>query len=548
MTGRPRSILLLATLMLAAIPALADSLLVNVNGYTWSADGALQRFGALRFDADGAVTATYAAGQHPADTGAAMLDGGGRTLIPGLIDAHGHVLNLGLLRSRVDLTGSKSLSEALQRIAAYARQHPDVPWILGRGWNQELWPERKFPNAGDLDQLQLGRPIWLQRIDGHAAWADSLAMKTAGITKRTPDPHGGRILRDSRRRATGIFIDNAEALVDAAVPAPTPAQQRKALQVALQQLASVGLTGVHDAGIDLSTARLYRKMAAAGELPIRVYAMLSEQVSEGFGAPLVDDGRGFLTIRSIKVYLDGALGSRGAALLAPYSDANDNTGLLFRQTDKFAGLVIAAQERGFQVNVHAIGDAANRVALDGFAAAPAATALRHRIEHAQVIALSDIPRFAGLGIIASVQPTHATSDKNMAEDRVGSKRILGSYAWRRLLDAGARIAAGSDFPVEPEQPLYGLHAAVTRQDRDDQPPGGWYKEQALTLEEALRAFTLDAAYAAHQEQHLGSLEPGKRADFVLLDRDIFALPAAQIWQARVSETWVNGVCIYQAPN
>ncbi|NNF65935.1 MAG: amidohydrolase, partial [Gammaproteobacteria bacterium] len=326
----------------------------------------------------------------------------------------------------------------------------------------------------------------------------------------------------------------------------TTQQNRRALIVALTRLASLGLTGVHDAGIDLNTAKLYRELDDEKQLPIRVYAMLAEEVYADFGAPLVDNGSGYLAIQSVKAYLDGALGSRGAAMIRPYIDEPDNAGLLFKTERQFRKLVRATSRKGFQLNVHAIGDKANRVALNGFSIKGVNSDLRHRIEHAQVIRPDDIPRFAELGIIASMQPTHATSDKNMAEDRIGAGRMSGAYAWRRLLDSGAVLAAGSDFPVEPAEPLFGIHAAVTRQDRDNQPPDGWYPQQALTRGEALRVFTLDAAYAARQEKHLGSLEPGKRADFVLLAEDIFTIPASEIWSVKVRETWVNGTCIYRA--
>ncbi len=478
--------------------------------------------------------------------------------MPGLIDAHGHVLDLGLARNRVDLVGTTSLREALGRVAAYAAAHPDAAWILGRGWNQVLWSENRFPTAADLDTLGLDRPVWLRRIDGHAAWANTLAMERAGIDDTTADPHGGTIHRHrpggpagtrdpmaASGRATGIFVDTAMALVDDVVPEPGRAEKRAALKTAFAELLSLGLTSVHDAGIGPDVVALYRELAARGEMPLRVYAMLNEATYEEFGAPVADDGAGFLAIRSIKAYLDGALGSRGAALMTDYSDDPGNTGLLFKDSDTFSTLAAAASGRGFQVNVHAIGDAANRVALEVFAGLDTRAQLRHRIEHAQIVAPEDLHRFASLGVIASMQPIHATSDMNMAEDRVGPQRIAGGYAWRTLLDSGALIAAGSDFPVEPANPMFGIYAAVTRTDHDGDPPGGWYADQALTVAEALRVFTLDAAFAAHQETQLGSLEPGKRADFILLDRDIMTAPANRIHGAVVLETWVNGERVYR---
>lgn len=520
------------------------TLVSNVRGYTWT-DSGLRTFAALEFTSEGTVTALH---DDPGpETGAAVVvDGQGATLVPGLIDAHGHVDSLGLMGNRVDLVGTRSLQEALQRIANFATANPQAPWILGRGWNQVLWSDPRFPTAADLEQLQIDRPIWLRRIDGHAAWANRRAMVAAGIDDKTADPHGGRIERNHDGAATGLFIDTAMNLVEQAIPAPSADEQRAAIQTALQQLSRLGITSVHDAGVSLQVARLYQDLAATGELPIRVYVMLAEDSYDQFGLPLLDDGRGFLAIRSIKAYLDGALGSRGAALLADYSDDPGNSGLLFKDVDQFERLARDAAGRGFQVNVHAIGDRANRVALEVYGRLPDTQRLRHRIEHAQIIAPADLPMFARNGVIASMQPIHATSDMNMAEDRVGPRRIPGGYAWRSLLDSGARIAAGSDFPVEPANPMYGLHAAVTRTDRDGNPAGGWYAAQALSPAEALRLFTLDAAFAAHQERQLGSLEPGKRADFVLLDHDIVQGDPQRIWQTRVLQTWVDGKQVYPA--
>ncbi|MBT8132264.1 MAG: amidohydrolase [Gammaproteobacteria bacterium] len=530
---------------MSAVTASADILIENINGYSWG-DNGLHTFAALRFDATGQIVATYDHSNLPAETALKRIDGAGATLLPGLIDAHGHVLSYGQAVSRVDLVNTRSRAEAVERVATFVEKNPDDPWILGRGWNQELWQNTSFPVAADLDSIADARPVWMGRIDGHAAWANSAALAAANISRLTPDPDGGRILRDNDGNPTGVFIDTAMDLVEKHIPPPTTQQNRRALIVALTRLASLGLTGVHDAGIDLNTAKLYRELDDEKQLPIRVYAMLAEEVYADFGAPLVDNGSGYLAIQSVKAYLDGALGSRGAAMIRPYSDEPDNAGLLFKTERQFRKLVRATSRKGFQLNVHAIGDKANRVALNGFSIKGVNSDLRHRIEHAQVIRPDDIPRFAELGIIASMQPTHATSDKNMAEDRIGAGRMSGAYAWRRLLDSGAVLAAGSDFPVEPAEPLFGIHAAVTRQDRDNQPPDGWYPQQALTRGEALRVFTLDAAYAARQEKHLGSLEPGKRADFVLLAEDIFTIPASEIWNVKVRETWVNGICIYRA--
>jgi len=317
---------------------------------------------------------------------------------------------------------------------------------------------------------------------------------------------------------------------------------------AVDALVAEGITGVHDAGIGIMHAEVYLSMADNEELDIRIYAMTSgaEEVLDAIGKPIVAYGNDHLEIASVKLYSDGALGSRGAAMIEPYSDDAENRGLPFWTQEELNGFVKKANDLGFQVGVHAIGDLGNRMVLDAFEAAQNGkpSPLRNRVEHAQIIQLEDIPRFAELGVIASMQTTHATSDKNMAEDRVGPERILGGYAWRRLLESGAIIANGSDFPVELSNPFHGLYAAVTRQGRDGEPEGGWYADQALTRAEALHSFTLAGAYAARQEDRLGSLEPGKWADFILIDRDYFTVPASEIDDIQVLQTWVGGEKVY----
>ena len=548
-----RTLQLLLALALSATPSLhaAKLLIHNVNGYTLNSTGKLQRFEALLVD-DGKVVATGSDKVlRKRAASATLVDGKGRSLLPGLIDAHGHVLGLGTMKMQADLTGTSSLEAALQVIKAYAAAHASDPWLLGRGWNQVAWKLGRFPTAAELDSVLADRPVWLERVDGHAGWANSAALKLAGIDKTSKDPVGGRIERDAAGNPTGVLVDAAMELLSAKIPMPTSVQNAAALDGALAEMASVGLTGVADAGIDRATFALYKRYADAGKLSARIYAMISGTGAEfdaiSKGGPLLGYGNDFLTVRSVKLYADGALGSRGAALLAPYADAAGNRGLLFNSQDALTAMFGKALAGGYQVCVHAIGDQANRQALDSFAAAYQAhggAQLRNRIEHAQVVALSDIPRFSKLKLIASMQPTHATSDMNMAEDRVGAERIKGAYAWQRFLKQGTRIAAGSDFPVESANPFFGLHAAVTRQDHADAPPGGWYPKQALSVSEALRAFTLDAAYAAHAEKTLGTLEPGKWADFILVDQDIFAIKPAQIWSTKVLETWVAGKRVY----
>jgi predicted amidohydrolase YtcJ len=386
----------------------------------------------------------------------------------------------------------------------------------------------------------------MTRVDGHAFWVNSKALQIAGITKDTPDPAGGQIVRNASGAATGVLVDNAKALVEKHFPPPTDADIKRALTAAMNELTSFGLTGVHDAGIDPREYKVYQDLGASGQLPMRVYAMLADSkpartVILAGPKPSQFDDR--LQMRAVKAWIDGALGSRGAALQADYSDEPHHRGLMLYTAPQMQELAQLTASKGWQLNVHAIGDAGNHVVLDTLEAKLTAAqrkTLRPRIEHAQVIALDDIPRFASLGIIASIQPTHATSDMNMAEDRVGSQRIKGAYAWRTMINAGVRLAGGSDFPVELPNPFLGLYAAVTRQDRDGKPPGGWYPQQKLTREEALRLFTIDAAYAARMETSVGSLEPGKWADFILIDRDYFQVPESEIDDIAVKATYVAG--------
>jgi hypothetical protein len=542
-----------ATLWLAASTVAhgAPTLLQHVNGYTLSG-GQLTRFDALAFD-QGRVLATgdgaTLARKYPDAT---PLDGHGRTLLPGLIDAHGHVLDLGLESTQIQLVGSSSLAEAQQRISAYAGAHRQAPWLLGGGWNQVLWKLGRFPLATELDQASGDRPAALGRVDGHAVWLNTRALHLAGITRATPDPTGGRIERNADGEPTGVLVDKAMALAEHVVPPPTAAESRAALRAAFAHMNSVGLTGVGDAGCPAAEIALYRDLADHGELTVRVYAMIRDTGADfdalSKAGPLIGYGDDRLTVRAVKLFADGALGSRGAALLAPYSDMPSQRGLLFMSDDEMQHKIEKALRAGYQVNIHAIGDAANRQVLDAFERAYAAVGggrqLRNRIEHAQVVALGDIPRFRQLDLIASMQPTHATSDKNMAEDRIGAERLKGAYAWRTFLNQGTRIAGGSDFPVESDNPFFGLHAAVTRQDHDNQPPAGWRAEQALTLLEAFRAFTTDAAYAEHWERSIGSLEPGKWADFILIDRDLFKIAPQDIWKIQVEQTWIAGEKVY----
>ncbi len=471
-----------------------------------------------------------------------VIDG---TVLPGLIDAHGHLMSLGYSLLQADLVGTRSRDEVLERVRAHARSMGTKGWITGRGWDQNDWAEASFPDAAVLDATFSDRPVWLERIDGHAGWANSAALRAAGITDRTPDPQGGKVVRDSTGRATGILIDSAMAYVDKVIPKPNKEQRRNALTLALERAASLGLTGVHDAGVALDDLQLMREFANGQQLPIRIYAMADGD--QAAFAQLCKKGpyqheSGRLAMRAVKLYADGALGSRGAALQDAYSDDPGNRGLLIETEDRLKSLIARAATCKVQPAVHAIGDRANRLVLDAFAALSAEQRerLRPRVEHAQVVDVADLKRFKRLGVIASMQPTHATSDMPWALARVGPDRLRGAYAWKTLLQDGATMALGSDFPVESVDPKLGLYAAVTRQDAAGEPPGGWRADERMTFVQALAGFTLGAAYAAFMENEVGSLEPGKRADFIVVNTDPFMLKGRGLLGLSVRETWIDG--------
>ncbi|GJM13885.1 MAG: amidohydrolase [Pseudohongiella sp.] len=543
-TAQKALILSLATLI--SCTTLADTTLyMNVNGYTLDANRELQLFTALQFT-DDRVDRVFAEGDELPEQVDLTIDGEGQTLIPGLIDAHGHVLSYGLSLLRVDLVGTETEQEAVQRVVDFAENNEQLEWIQGRGWNQVLWDSNEFPSASSLDAFIADKPVWLSRVDGHASWANSVAMELAGIDRFTEDPDGGQIIRDEDGNPTGVFIDNAADLVQEIIPPLNRDELKFALRTAMLELAKQGLTSVHDAGVGSGTIDAYKDLLEDGPLPIRVNMMLSAGDSayeQRLAAGHYRSADDTLTMNSVKIAADGALGSRGAAMIDDYSDLAGHTGLLLHNPERLEYFMRAAMNAGFQVNTHAIGDNANKVVLDNYEqliAESNSRDMRHRVEHAQILRYEDILRFAELGVIPSMQATHATSDKNMAVDRIGEVRIEGAYAWRKLIDAGALIANGSDFPVESPNPFFGLHAAITRQDKNNQPPGGWYPEEKMTTVEAFASFTIDAAYSGHQENLLGTLEPGKKADFILLDRDLFAIDESEIWQLEVDQTWVNG--------
>jgi predicted amidohydrolase YtcJ len=511
---------------------------------------------ALAWDATGRVLAVGDAkallARYP---DAKRIDAAGKTVIPGLIDAHGHVMGLGYALMRVDLVDARDKAEVIARLRAYEKQLPPNAWLLGSGWDQNDWLEKAFPTAADLDAAFPERPVWLERVDGHAGWANSAALRAAAAKAVRPlegdwQPDGGRIER-IEGKPSGVFVDAAMSLVHAVVPAPDTAYRQQALEKALQAAVRNGLTGVHDMGVSREDLALMVQFADEQRLPLRIDAY-----ADGDGAALADicargpygHAGGRLQMRGVKLYADGALGSRGAALLEDYSDDPGNRGLLVTEPGALEAAMRKAHGCGVQVATHAIGDRGNRLALDAYQRVLGGTAKtdhRWRIEHAQVVAPEEFPRFAELGVIASMQPTHATSDMPWAQDRLGPVRIAGAYAWQRMQANGVKLALGSDFPVESVDPRRGLHAAVTRQDAHGHPAGGWRAAERLSAAEALRGFTADAAWAAHDERDVGRLAPGFRADFVVLDEDPLAVLGEQLDDLHVRSTWVDGKPVYE---
>jgi len=550
----------LAMLAPAVLGAQSSADLVLVNGKIYTVDNTRPFTSALAVRGGRVLfVGSDIEARALAKASTSVIDLHGATVLPGFVDAHAHLLGLGNMLRRVNVAGSTSYDEVIERVKAWSKDVKPGEWIVGRGWDQNRWQSKDFPTNEALSRAFPNNPVAITRVDGHALLANARAMEVARVSAETADPEGGRIIRLASGSPAGVFIDNAQSLIGRAIPASTPSDIRKAILAAIAECNRWGLTGVHDPGEDAETIGIYEQLAKEGKYNLRNYVMLSDPGEPGSPAtlrnPYLVRGPqsalydGHLWVRAIKLYADGALGSRGAALLAPYADEPTNSGLLVSRPEHIEAWAEAGLRRGFQVNVHAIGDRGNRIALDAFEAAlktiPTANH-RFRIEHAQVLSPEDIPRFAKLGVIPSMQATHQTSDMRWAETRVGPQRIRGAYAWRSLLNTGVVIPNGTDFPVEEVNPLLTFHAAVTRQDPTNSPAGGWYPEQKMTREEALQSMTIWPAYAGFQESVLGSLTPGKYADFVILDRDIMHVPDTEILGARVVSTWIAGKRVYEA--
>ena len=494
-------------------------------------------------------TSTKAKKEFPA---ARQLDLAGATVLPGIIDAHTHLLALGESLLKLNLKDVSTPEQAAGRVRERARSAKPGEWILGWGWDEGAWAGH-YPTQEILTRAAPNNPVALTGLHTFATWVNRKALDAAAISRDTPDPANGKILRDASGNPAGVLTDRAQALITRALPPVTPQHRREAIALAAQECLRHGLTELHEARVSNEDIDAYRALIREGKLPLRIYVML-----DGANSPLIDewlkrgpeiDRAHRLTIRSVKIFADGALGSRGAALLEPYSDAPNTKGVVTTSGPDIYRLTLRCLRSGFQVATHAIGDAANRFTLDAYERALRETSARDarlRIEHAQVLAPSDIPRFAQLGVIASMQPAHCTSDMPWAEARVGPKRILGAYAWRSVLKTGAHLPLSSDFPGETLDPFAGMYAALTRQDAAGKPDGGWYPDQRLTRQEALRGYTIEAAYAGFEENDKGVIEPGKLADFTVVSTDVLRAPAKDLLSTRVLYTIIGGEIAYRA--
>lgn len=538
-----------ASVAFFASPALADTLVYNVDGVTIDEAGEVKRFTELVFDDDGFITHVLERGEERPEGIEFAMDGEGQVMLPGLIDAHVHVMDIGFAALTLDLSDTNSLEEALAKVAEFAEANQGRPWILGRGWNQEKWGLGRFPTAAELDAVVSDRPVWLERADNHANWANSIAMERAGITSDTQSPDGGRIIRDEDGNPTGIFIDNAIPLVGDSVPAPRPEDRDAAFAMAQERLLANGITAVADMGTPVVDWMTFRRSADRGQLRIRIMSYAdSPEAMELIGGPgptpwLYEDK---LRLNGIKLYVDGALGSRGATLKEPYHDEPATRGIAITSPAQLRNRMSRAAMDNFQTAVHAIGDAANADVLNAIAELSESYKgdRRWRIEHAQIVDPADLPRFGEHGTIASMQPLHQTSDMFMAEARLGDDRLGGAYAWKSIIEVGGQIAFGSDAPVEPADVFAGIAVAISRTDENGNPFGGWRAHEAVSREQALAAFTSDAAYAGFAEGKFGRLVPGERADFIFVNRDPMLASPTQIRETQVREVYLAGKRVF----
>lgn len=555
--------------------------LVLTNGKIFTADAKGTIVEAVAIDDDRIVAAGTGREMATRYQGQRTIDLGGRLATPGFNDAHLHFLGGGLSLLRVELNGARSLEEARQRIAAKVRELPPGSWILGRGWDHTLWGGR-WPTRQDLDAVAPNNPVFVQRVDGHVSWANTLALKQAGVTRETAVPTGGEILKDAGGEPTGILKETAAALVARVVPEPSRAEKLQGLERALMEARRYGLTSIQD-NSGYETTKLYRELLQQGKLTVRVseWQNFEDTVEElkrqrtEFTAFKDDPLR--LRLTALKGYVDGTLGSRTAAMLAPFADDPGNSGIPRRTPEELTKMIVERDAAGFQIALHAIGDRANRMALDGFKAAKsnphdAGVALlidksfsrkeieqikrkteeentkrRHRIEHAQVVAPTDFARFRDIDVIASMQPSHAITDKRWAESRLGEYRVQGAYAWHMMRSFDVRIAFGTDWPVEPINPYLGLYAAVTRQSTEGDPVGGWWPQERLTIADAIRCYTAESAYASFEEQEKGQLATGMLADIAVHSSDLLSINPADILKTETVITILGGKVVYERP-
>lgn len=477
------------------------------------------------------------------------VDLNGDVILPGLADAHLHLFSYGFSLLQPDLTGLNSIGEIREKLEVSISENPGLPVLKGRGWDQNLWADQRMPSAEDLEGLS-EKPILLTRVDGHAIWVNRAAIQRAGITKTTPDPPGGKILRYPDGTPAGVFIDEAVQLVSRVFPPPSESDQVSALKKAVGVLNGFGLTSIHDAGTTLQELKILKKIASEPWFSLRVYSLVSADSQtwsfyrkRGPETGLAD---GKLTIRGVKIYADGALGSRGAKLTESYTDQPENSGLWVTSPSGITDLVQQAVSAGFQPAIHCIGDEATEFSakLSGEIKAANRINYRIRLEHAQVMNKQGLYYLVNSGAIASMQPQHAVSDMSWAFSRLGPERLAGAYIWRTISDQGVLLALGSDAPVEIPDPFLGIYSAVTRQDRKGNPVGGWYPKQALTLPEALAGYTTGPAFASFTERFQGQLKPGFLADFIAVDQDIFEILPSDLWKVHVKKVWFDGKRVY----